>query len=249
MSLSFVSSAVLSSTDGVSHNEEKPIESSETKSLRFGAVGGSARPLFEQLRSNRQAEEEKRDEAAKALRGTRTLDDEDCAHLDAVERVRMEREARVRDEVEDEVAAFRAARADRQAGGGVGRDLDDDPIAEDGKHFRKEEDYREAANGPPGPPATSSAIATIPPKIIVKKRRRRLVNSCGKMDVKNASDSDLKRLKEYSNEAAKSDGQPLSNSTDGKGIPKPGANNDESNDGDSGGGLGGLLGGYGSDSD
>ena len=34
MSLNFVSSAILTSTDGVSHNEEKAVETSEAQELR-----------------------------------------------------------------------------------------------------------------------------------------------------------------------------------------------------------------------
>lgn len=51
MSLSFVKSAVLSSSDGISHNEEKTIDNAETTSLR--SRNTAAKPLFEQLRANR----------------------------------------------------------------------------------------------------------------------------------------------------------------------------------------------------
>jgi hypothetical protein len=108
MNLNFVSSAVLSSTDGVSHNEERPIESKEAVSLRKNAT--SAKPLFEQIQYNRDREREQYEEISKAMRGTRTLDDEDCAHLDSVSAVRMERERRIQQSVEEELAEFKAAR-------------------------------------------------------------------------------------------------------------------------------------------
>lgn len=108
MNLNFVSSAVLSSTDGVSHNEERPIESKEAVSLRKNA--SSVKPLFEQIQYNRDREREQYEEISKAMRGTRTLDDEDCAHLDSVSAVRMERERRIQQSVEEELAEFKAAR-------------------------------------------------------------------------------------------------------------------------------------------
>ncbi|KAL7519782.1 hypothetical protein ACHAWX_004540 [Stephanocyclus meneghinianus] len=111
MSLSFVKSAVLSSSDGISHNEEKSIVNPETTSLRSRSV--SYKPLFEQLRANKEAEQEAQDEFQRSLRGTRMLDDEDCAHLDAVERVKEEREREVKSGIEREVALFRARREDR----------------------------------------------------------------------------------------------------------------------------------------
>lgn len=108
MNLNFVSSAVLSSTDGVSHNEERPIESKEALSLRKNTTG--VKPLFEQIQFNRDREREQYEEISKSMRGTRTLDDEDCAHLDSVSAVRMERERRIQQSVEEEVAEFKAAR-------------------------------------------------------------------------------------------------------------------------------------------
>lgn len=163
MSLSFVSSAVLSSTDGVSHNEEKSIESREVQSLRKSA---EHKPLFEQLRSNREAEQEKYDEMTKAMRGTRTLDEEDCAHLDAVEKQRLEREMSVKAGVEAEVAMFRAARADR---GMVRSVADEEPP--DGKEDARSEIAAETA-GKVTPAGVRAPVAFVP-KIVVKRKRKR----------------------------------------------------------------------------
>ena len=118
MSLNFVSSAILTSTDGVSHNEEKAVETSEAQELR-SKQAATARPLFEQLRSNQDQAQEDQDARNRSLRGMRPLDEEDCAHLDSVNQVRSQREESVRRRVEDEVAAFRAARAERRAEGEV----------------------------------------------------------------------------------------------------------------------------------
>ena len=134
MSLSFVKSAVLSSTDGISHNEETSIDNNETQSLRAGGGGGGSgahKPLFEQLRANRDEEQERDDEFQRSIRGTRALDEEDCAHLEAVERMREEKEYAAWTTMEQEVELFRAAREDRGlaqtiVAGYVGDDDDDD---------------------------------------------------------------------------------------------------------------------------
>mmetsp|Transcript_22607 Transcript_22607/g.34149 ORF Transcript_22607/g.34149 Transcript_22607/m.34149 type:complete len:205 (+) Transcript_22607:123-737(+) len=115
MSLSFVSSAVLTSTDGVSHNQEKELESKELEAVRKNA--GRTKSLFEQLRSNKEAEEEKEAEQRLAImRGTMALDEEDVAHLNALERSKLETEERIKTELNQELALFRAAKEDRVAG-------------------------------------------------------------------------------------------------------------------------------------
>lgn len=115
MSLSFVSSAVLTSTDGVSHNEEKELESKELEAVRKNA--GRTKSLFEQLRSNKEAEDEKEAEQRLAImRGTMALDEEDVAHLNALERSKLETEERIKTELNQELALFRAAKEDRIAG-------------------------------------------------------------------------------------------------------------------------------------
>ena len=233
MSLSFVSSAVLSSTDGVSHNEEKPIESTETKALRSSASYGGGRGLFDQLRSNRESEEEKRDEAAKALRGTRTLDEEDCAHLESVERVRIDREAQMRDEVEEEVAAFRAARADRNAAGAD---------EADGEFSKDEETTRCDFPAPLEVPQRKAveSLASISPKIVIKKRRPRDVRgkTDGSDENRRPGEAALKRPKKDAG-ATKASLPVYPNE------PKIFFENSELESN----GLGGLLGCYGSDSE
>lgn len=111
MSLSFVKSAVLSSSDGISHNEETTIDSKETQAAR--SRSSTAKPLFEQLKANQDADQEREDEFQKSLRGMRPLDEEDCAHLDAIQRGRLEKEDNVKKGIEREVAMFNAAKESR----------------------------------------------------------------------------------------------------------------------------------------
>ena len=125
MSLSFVSSSVLSSTDGVSHNEEVQIQSTELDVIRQRNASDS-KPLYEQLRSNQEQEAERQAEEERArIRGTLALDEEDVAHLDALNRSKLRSELERKAELEREVAMFRAAKEERVLGhvvAVVGRD-------------------------------------------------------------------------------------------------------------------------------
>ena len=167
MSLSFVSSAVLSSSDGVSHNEEKSIESKEVQALR--GKQQAAKPLFEQLRANQEEEEMKREEFQRTvMRGTRALDEEDCAHLDAIQKQKLERETEIKSQTEQELALFRAAKAERVQGELVGVDED-----------AEEEEEEEAGDAKTNETTIKSdtAISSTVKKpfvpVIVGKRKRR----------------------------------------------------------------------------
>lgn len=165
MSLSFVSSAVLKSTDGVSHNEETPIESPQVLALQKKQQQQQARPLFEQLRSNQEEEEATRQEFQRSImRGTRALDEEDVAHLDAVAKQRQEREFQYQQEMQQEMALFRAARAATSATSVVDEDEDED------SNNNQQEVQPETQSEKPVPQAEKATM----PKILVKKRRRKV---------------------------------------------------------------------------
>ncbi|KAL9184047.1 hypothetical protein ACHAXT_002133 [Thalassiosira profunda] len=226
MSLSFVKSAVLSSTDGVSHNEETTIDNQETKSLR-AASGGTHKPLFEQLRANQEAAQEKDEEFQRSLRGMRPLDEEDCAHLDAVERAKGERERAAKSGIESEVALFRAAREDR----GLVQTVVEEEGGEGGA-AKDQAAGMEEARGNSGVAAKKEATKIVP-KFTIKKKRKRTPQEGEK-----ASDANKK-------------GSGVNKEEDGKGekkaLPKAAANDSDS-DNNEGGGLLGLAC-YGSDSD
>jgi hypothetical protein len=231
MSLSFVKSAVLSSTDGVSHNEETTINSTETQSLRASGGGGVHKPLFEQLRANKDAEQEKDDEFQRSLRGMRPLDEEDCAHLDAVDRSRVEREHNVKSGIEHEVALFRAAREDR----GLAQTVTDG----------------DANTKISEPSSIATAASTkkevikkkIVPKFTIKKKRKRQDGS----DSTKKSTINEKQSNNEVEEVCEKETQGKTEDDDTKEIKNTTSNN-ESDSSDNGGGLLGL-GCYGSDSD
>lgn len=219
MSLSFVKSAVLSSTDGVSHNEETTLNSTETQSLRASGGGGVHKPLFEQLRANKDAEQEKDDEFQRSLRGMRPLDEEDCAHLDAVDRSRVEREHNVKSGIEHEVALFRAAREDR----GLAQTVTDG----------------DANTKISEPSSIATAASTkkevikkkIVPKFTIKKKRKRQDGS----DSTKKNAADKKETNEVKDDVCETE-------TKGKteGDKKEIKNTTTNNDSDSSGGLLGL---------
>lgn len=251
MSLNFVSSAVLTSTDGVSHNEEKAVESTEADSVRRQQQAGGHKPLFEQLRSNADTAQEERDAAAKAMRGTRTLDEEDCAHLDSIERQRMERDAAVRRGVEDEVAAFRAARAERMAEGSTelleGEEGGDIGGAEVGLKIAATKPSIAVVHG--AKEANAPSLATLAQKVVIKKKRKRQPNGQSASNTHNDSnvgDAASKRPKDADKDVdTKKDGDGTKGENQNDGDDK----SDRSSADEGAGGLGALLGGYGSDSD
>ena len=109
MSLNFVSTSVLSSTDGVSHNTETQLDPSSSTSTNQTYQ----KPLYEQLRDNSEKDQEKYDEMTKAMRGTTTLNEEDVAFIHSVENRKAEIKNKVKRKEEEEIQMFRAARLEK----------------------------------------------------------------------------------------------------------------------------------------
>ena len=110
-SLSFVASAVQTGTADGGY-EETPLESKEAEVVNRR---NAHKPLFEQLRQNKEEEDMKREEIQRdIMRGTCTLDSDDVAHLDAVRQQQQERETQIRQQTNDELLQFRALKALRQ---------------------------------------------------------------------------------------------------------------------------------------
>ena len=227
MSLSFVKSAVLSSTDGISHNEETTIDNTETQSVRNNAASAGHKPLFEQLRANKDADQEKDDEFQRSLRGMRPLDEEDCAHLDAVDRVRDEREYAAKTAVEREVALFRAAREDRGLTQTVMMD-DNEKDDWDGENSKITAEKQ--------PIVAKKENKQIVPKFTIKKKRKRIQTSGDDNDTSTKVATEKKKADKIA-----------TNETETKKKPDGNASECDSDNNEGGGLLG--LGCYGSDSD
>jgi len=226
MSLSFVKSAVLSSTDGVSHNEETTINSTETQSLRASGGGGAHKPLFEQLRANKDAQDEKDEEFQRSLRGMRPLDEEDCAHLDAIDRSRVEREHNVKSGIEREVALFRAAREDR----GLAQTVTD------GDANTKSSEPNTIATAIAKKEVTKKKIV---PKFTIKKKRKRQGSDAIKKSTTDEKQNEAEVVCEIETQDKTQDTKETKKTTSNNGS--------DSSDNEGGGLLG--LGCYGSDSD
>ena len=154
--------------------EETKIESKQIEAIN---QRNANKPLFEQLRQNQEEEQAKQEELQREMmRGTRALDEEDVAHLQALAKQRQERDRLIQQRTQEELMLFRAARAERQQGS-----LDDDDDDDDGDDNR-EEDYGNAALDNVGivklaaPLAQNETSTTqdVIPKIVVKKRKRRV---------------------------------------------------------------------------
>ena len=165
MSLSFVSSAVLSSSDGVSHNEEKTIENREVQAVR--ARGNNIqKPLFEQLRDNQQKAEDAEAEFQKSIvRGTLALNEEDAAHLDALRKQKEQQQQEKQSRIEQELALFRAAKADRAEGQVV--------VVVETQEEKEEQPEESKEISPPQNSTRKQKRPQQMPKITVLRKRRR----------------------------------------------------------------------------
>jgi hypothetical protein len=150
MSLSFVSKSI-QTQDQDGEFTETAIEGTTDTSTRE-----QHRPLFDQLRSNKEREEEEREEFQRTImRGTLALDAEDAAYLHALQSERNRQAAIKQRETERELAAFHAAK------------------------MQKEEAQSPAVGGkreysaPPVNETSSKAATDVRPiPVLVKKRRK-----------------------------------------------------------------------------
>jgi hypothetical protein len=161
MSLSFVSKTVQTCTED-GNFEERAIENKESSmGINRGGDGGTHKPLFEQLRANQEQEEAERLEYQQSImRGTLALDEEDCAHLDAVQKQRQEHQTAVQRQTQEELQAFRAAQADRLEQKSI-------TTVETSSLVKNEVDDEKASQ-----PLLAVRKPAAPPLIVAKKRLR-----------------------------------------------------------------------------
>ena len=168
MSLNFVSTTVLSSTDGVSHNAETRLETSGADTSTQSS--GTYKPLYEQLRQNQQEEQDKYDEQTRAMRGAQALDDEDIAHLQGVENERAERLRQQAVQEKEELESFRLAKMDFHEANKAKQDVQrEEDIM--GKSLEKTKENKAMEGG--DITYNTSSMAKLKPNIKVKKKRRR----------------------------------------------------------------------------
>lgn len=192
MSLSFVSKSVQTSTEDGKFVEEA-IEGASTANETTEVH----KPLFEQLRANQEQQDAEQAEYQQALmRGTLALDEEDAAHLDSLRRKQQEHDAEVNRQTEEELAAFRAARADRSE---ASNELKQPsvPVASTALGSQPEQTVEQ-----------NTAKPKLAPQIIIKRKRRKTENDDVGADKKSkassSKDEDSKK-KEESQQSAKSE--------------------------------------------
>ena len=176
MSLNFVSTSVLSSTDGVSHNTETQLQPTSSASLTT-----HRKPLFEQLRENAEKDQEKYDEVTKAMRGTTTLDEDDVAFIQGIEDTKAERKFKVKQKEEEEIQMFRAARLEKTMMQSELVQIDDEDSNSNSANVNVNVnaenpntdvlDHHEVKQNR-DTTVTASSLIGIQPKIIRKRRRR-----------------------------------------------------------------------------
>jgi len=247
MSLSFVSSAVQTGTSAGGF-EETAIENNETEAVNRR---NAHKPLFEQLRSNQEEDQEKKEDAERELmRNTCALDDDDVAHLESLQRQRSDRDRKIQERTQNEVDGFRAAKALRRQAALAG-DLEDDADDGDNAIDRSVTAFIGSGNGVQTLGMKGKVTTTNLPMIKVKKRKRRMGSIETTSKSENAEKTKNSEQKSNSKTELKDEDQPTSFSNETRTpskketemVPAAIVNNG------GGGGLGGLLSGYGSSSD
>mmetsp|Transcript_19216 Transcript_19216/g.38404 ORF Transcript_19216/g.38404 Transcript_19216/m.38404 type:complete len:184 (+) Transcript_19216:149-700(+) len=155
MSLNFVASAVLTTTNGLDHKEEQ-IENDDVDAVRRRQIASSGVGLFDQLQKNKDAKEEEWEAKRNGLMGVRPLDEEDVDHLNAYQESRDKKRRKREEEDDAEVEIFKRTREMKRQGEVVLEKKDDDA---DGKARGKEDE--------------SSAPEEKASVVIVKKKKKK----------------------------------------------------------------------------
>ena len=100
MSIRFVSTSVLSSSDGVDFNVETKLETEEVKEARKAAERAANKPLFQQLAEREEAKKIEYDLNTRRMNAPpKALDEEDVNHLNSLaEKEQTEKQARLEQE-------------------------------------------------------------------------------------------------------------------------------------------------------
>ncbi len=246
MSLNFVSTSVLSSKDGISHDTETSIQPKDASAVDRTFQ----KPLYEQLRENAQKEQEKYDEVTKAMQGTTTLDEDDVAYIQSIEERKAEIKNNVKRKEEEEVQMFRAARLEKSMTSEIVVDDDNDEL-EGSKDTISQQNLDNSSSGAVTSSSASTSFMTMKPKI-TKKRRRRDAGTTeeAKADSSKLTTKYLKKSDE-SKDAADNDDDSFSKQVKSTGLENSSLKESSTDNGKNSAkvsALAGLLA-YGSDSD
>mmetsp|Transcript_27895 Transcript_27895/g.36289 ORF Transcript_27895/g.36289 Transcript_27895/m.36289 type:complete len:229 (+) Transcript_27895:38-724(+) len=109
MASGFISTAILSSKDGVGYHEEERKETDEVKLAEKRQKEGSSKPLYMQLAEQQEKKQEEYDAVTKLIfSGPRKLDEEDVEHYESLAEKRQKAFELKRKQEEDSISSFTA---------------------------------------------------------------------------------------------------------------------------------------------
>uniref|UniRef100_A0A7S2C286 FAM192A/Fyv6 N-terminal domain-containing protein n=1 Tax=Octactis speculum TaxID=3111310 RepID=A0A7S2C286_9STRA len=164
MSSGFVKTSILAPSEtGAAYDvEETKIESEDVRRQTRREAELSSKPLFEQLESNKEKEQEEYDRVTKLIFAPpQALDEEDVHHFNSVKEREQQRRMKISEHEESEIAAFTSARLNRNI-----KSAEDPPSRTE----PKESTSKAAAVPSPVKPQTFSSDVQIKKKRIEKRQ-------------------------------------------------------------------------------
>lgn len=115
MSINFVSTAIVTSDNGIDYNTEVAVENEASRNARLARESAGQKPLYEQLREQQMRKQEEYDNNTKLMRApTRAMDEDDVAFFEELEeRKNKIKELRNTSE-EQQLANFRSAQRNKE---------------------------------------------------------------------------------------------------------------------------------------
>mmetsp|Transcript_23879 Transcript_23879/g.35036 ORF Transcript_23879/g.35036 Transcript_23879/m.35036 type:complete len:200 (+) Transcript_23879:32-631(+) len=111
MALHFVSTSVLSSSDGIGYEKEEKKETEDTRAARIAAERAASKPLFEQLAEQQEKKQAEYDANTKLIFAPpKALDEEDVEYFQHMEQLRKQQMTKQKEEEEKELAVFRSSK-------------------------------------------------------------------------------------------------------------------------------------------
>lgn len=111
MSLQFVKTAVLTSTDGLDFSKEEAIESDEAKATRLAQERAANKPLYQQLAEQKDKKQQEYDAMTKMIFAPpKAIDEEEAGFLKSLYEGNEDTERRKKEEEERQLESFRAHR-------------------------------------------------------------------------------------------------------------------------------------------
>jgi len=114
MAIHFVSTSILSSTDGVDFSTEVSIDTEEGKRARADAAKGD-NSLYDQLEERKKAKDEEYETNGKLMRGTKGMDEEDLEFFEDLAEKEAKARASTQHQENEALQQFREAQSNTSA--------------------------------------------------------------------------------------------------------------------------------------